>query len=83
MNSILRKIFVFIIAKISSPFAIFLAKICVATNKDNTNIINNSIEKKPKTVVIRKNQNENPAVTASDLNLGEEAFILNWINECN
>jgi hypothetical protein len=32
--------------------------------------------------VIIKNQKENPAVTASALNLGEDNSILNWINEC-
>jgi hypothetical protein len=31
--------------------------------------------------VIIKNQKENPAVTASALNLGEDNSILNWINE--
>jgi hypothetical protein len=30
-----------------------------------------------------KNQKENPAVTANDLNLGEESSILNRIDECN
>jgi len=30
---------------------------------------------------IIKNQNENPKVTARDLNLGEENSILNWINK--
>jgi|TARA_B110000438_G_scaffold93060_1_gene92608 hypothetical protein len=34
-------------------------------------------------VVMMKNQNDNPAVTASDLNLGDDAFILNRIDECN
>jgi hypothetical protein len=32
--------------------------------------------------VIIKNQKENPAVTASALNLGEDSSILNWIDEC-
>lgn len=48
-----------------------------------TNEINNSIEKIPVDDVMMKNQNEIPAVTAIDLNLREEEFILNWINECN
>jgi hypothetical protein len=30
-----------------------------------------------------KNQKVNPAVTANDLNLGEESSILNWINKCH
>jgi hypothetical protein len=29
-----------------------------------------------------KNQNDNPPVTATDLNLGEEEFILYRIDEC-
>ena len=31
--------------------------------------------------VMMKNQNDNPAVTARDLNLGDDAFILNWIDK--
>jgi hypothetical protein len=42
---------------------------------DAINKINNSIEKIPIEEIIIKNQNDNPAVTASDLNLGEEEFI--------
>ena len=42
----------------------------------------NSIEKAPIDDVIIKNQNVNPAVTAIDLNLGEDVFILNRIDEC-
>jgi hypothetical protein len=30
-----------------------------------------------------KNQNESPAVTASDLNLGDDTCILYWINKCD
>ena len=33
--------------------------------------------------VMMKNQNDNPAVTARDLNLGDDAFILNWIDKCH
>ena len=47
------------------------------------NINNNSIENRPLTDVIIKNQNENPAVTASDLNLEEEVFILYRIDKCH
>ena len=32
--------------------------------------------------VIIANQNDNPEVTASDLNLEEEEFILYWIDKC-
>jgi len=46
-----------------------------------TNTINSSIENKPVDEEIIKNQNESPAETANDLNLGEEASILNWIDE--
>ena len=42
-----------------------------------------SIEKIPIDVVIIKNQNDNPAVTARDLNLDEDVFILNRIYECH
>ena len=41
-----------------------------------------SIEKLPIAFKIIKNQNENPAVTASDLNRGDDNSILNRINEC-
>ena len=33
--------------------------------------------------VMMKNQNDNPAVTARDLNLGDDAFILNRIDKCH
>jgi hypothetical protein len=33
--------------------------------------------------VMMKNQNDNPAVTARDLNLGDDVFILNWIDKCH
>ena len=42
-----------------------------------------SIENTSVEDVMMKNQNENPAVTASDLNLGDDAFILNWIDKCH
>jgi hypothetical protein len=41
-----------------------------------------SVEKYPITDIIMKNQNDNPAVTASDLNLGEDVSMLYWINKC-
>ena len=40
-----------------------------------------SIENIPNADVIIKNQKEKPAVTATALNLDEEVFILNRINE--
>jgi hypothetical protein len=48
-----------------------------------TKIPSNSNEKTPIPTVIITNQNENPAVTASALNLGDESSILNRINECH
>ena len=76
-----KKILVLIIAKISSPFEIFVANICVMISTDAMKIINASIENKLKEEVIIKNQNDNPAVTARDLNLGEEVCMLNWIDK--
>ena len=46
------------------------------------NIPSTSKEKKPIDAEIIKNQKVNPAVTANDLNLGDENCILNRINEC-
>tara|TARA_Y100000782_G_C10021139_1_gene197057 strand:- start:214 stop:354 length:141 start_codon:yes stop_codon:yes gene_type:complete len=42
-----------------------------------------SIENKPVDEVIIKNQNDIPAVTARDLNLGEDASMLYGIDECS
>ena len=82
-NKIPRKIFVLIIAKMSNPFDIFFANICVTLRTDITNIIKISIENIPVDDVIMKNQNVSPAVTASDLNRGELVCILNRIDKCN
>ena len=43
-------------------------------------MLKNSNEKIPRALEIMKNQNVNPAVTASALNLDDEKFILNRIN---
>ena len=43
------------------------------TSSSNENI--------PAAVIIIKNQKENPADTVSDLNLGDERSILDWIDE--
>lgn len=48
-----------------------------------TKITKYSIAKIPRPLVIIKNQNDNPAVTAMDLNLGDDDCILNRINERN
>ena len=50
---------------------------------DITNTINISIENMLANDVMMKNQNESPAVTASALNLGEEASMLYWIDKCH
>jgi len=74
---------VLITANMSNPFDIFAANICVIIITDTIKIRNISTEKYPKEDVIIKNQNENPAVIASALNLMGDAFISNWINKCN
>ena len=71
-----------IIAKMSNAFESFNAKICVIVIINARKITSASIENKPEAEVIIKNQKENPAVTASALNLAEDNCILNWINEC-
>jgi hypothetical protein len=82
-NKIPKNIFVLIIAKISNPFEIFFANICVTLRTAATNIIKISIENIPVDDVIMKNQNDNPAVTARDLNRGELVCILNRIDKCH
>ncbi len=78
-----RKILVLIIAKTSNPFEIFGAKIWVTASTDTMKITNNSRVNTPIPEVMMKNQNESPAVTASDLNLGDDTCILYWINKCD
>ena len=80
-NSIPTKIFVLIIAKISKPLDNFTANICVTAANIIIKIRKASIENIPNADVIIKNQKEKPAVTANALNLDEEVFILNRINE--
>ena len=82
-NKIPKNIFVLIIAKMSSPFEIFFANICVTLRTIPTNIIKISTENIPADVVMMKNQKDNPAVTANDLNLGELVCILNRIDKCH
>ena len=48
---------------------------------DATNTVKIPIENIPIDVVMMKNQNETPAVTAMDLNLGDDASMLNRIDE--
>ena len=83
MNKIPRNTFVLNIAKISNPLEIFFANIWVIVITTPIKISKNSIENTLKLELIIKNQNENPAVTASDLNRGEDVCILNRINKCH
>ena len=78
-----RKILVLIIAKTSNPFEIFGAKIWVTTSTDTMKITNNSRVNTPILEMMMKNQNESPAVTTSDLNLGENVSMLYGIDECS
>jgi len=48
-----------------------------------TNIIKISIENIPVDDVMIKNQKDNPAVTARDLNRGELVCILNRVDKCH
>ena len=83
LNKIPKNIFVLIIAKISNPFESFFVNIWVILRITATNIIKISIENIPVDDVMIKNQNDNPAVTARDLNLGELVCILNRIDKCH
>ena len=82
MNNIPRNIFVLIIAKKSNPLESFTVKIWVTISVIIIKPASNSKEKTPVIEEIIKNQNENPAVTANDLNLGDDNSILNRIDEC-
>ena len=81
-NKIPKNILVLIIAKMSNAFESLNAKIWVIDINIATKIVNASKENKPATDEIIKNHKENPAVTASALNLGDDSSILNRINEC-
>ena len=83
MNKVPKNIFVLIIAKISKPFDIFFVNIYVIVKITVINIIKISTENIPVDDVMIKNQNDNPAVTAKDLNLGELVCILNRIDKCH
>ena len=71
-----------IIANTSSPFEIFVASICVVIRTNAMKTSSASIEKYPIADIIMKNQNESPAVTTSDLNLGENVSMLYGIHKC-
>ena len=51
--------------------------------KHNTAVTGLEFLNSPVVEVIMKNQKDNPAVTARDLNLGDDEFILYRINEGN
>ena len=70
------------IANASRILDIFFEKIWVNEPKIAINDSINSMENNPIELVITKNQKENPAVTASALNRGEDNFMLNRINKC-
>ena len=82
-NKIPKNIFVLIAAITSNPFEIFFANICVILRTITTNRIKISMENTSVEDVMMKNQNDNPAVTARDLNLGDDVFILNRIDKCH
>ena len=72
-----------IIAIRSNPFEIFFVKTCVKVSNMAIKITNTSNENTPVLVVIIKNQNESPAVTANDLNLSDDVCILDRIDKCD
>ena len=65
----------------SNPLESLTANICVIIKIVITNRASASKENNPIADVIIKNQKENPAVTANALNLDDEVFILNRIDE--
>ena len=75
--------FVLKIAKISKALDSLTEKICVNVIVIPKKMANNSSEKRFVDTVIKKNQNEKPAVTASALNRGEDTSISYRINECH
>ena len=67
----------------SNPFEIFDVNTCVIMSVDTTKIIKYSRTNIPKLEESMKTQNDMPAVTANDLNLGDEVCILYRINKSN
>jgi len=68
------------IANVSKPFDTFFAKIWVRMITTRTNETKSSIEKTRIVDAIIKNQNENPMVTVSALNRGDDNSILDRID---
>jgi len=83
MKRIPKNNFVLNIAKISRAFDNLIEKIWVNAIVIPKKIANNSSEKRLVDAVIKKNQNEKPAVTASALNRGEDTSISDRINKCH
>ena len=81
MNNAPRNILVLILAKRSKPFEIFEENIWVMVKTLAIKTSNISNENIPIAEIIMKNQNERPAVTATDLKRGEDNFILYRINK--
>ena len=82
-NKIPRNIFVLIIATVLRTLDSLMANIWVIRRIPKINEAISSIENMPIVLVMIKNQNEKPALTANALNLGEDNSILNWINKCD
>ena len=81
MNNAPRNILVLILAKRSKPFEIFEENIRVMVKTLAMKTSNISNENIPIAEIIMKNQNERPAVTATDLKRGEDNSILYRINK--
>ena len=76
-----KNILVLKIANASKTLDNFMAKICVKINVTMIKIPKASNENNPAADDNTKNQKDNPAVTAKDLNLGDENSNLYWINQ--
>ena len=78
-----KKNFVLKSAKISNTFDTLRERICIKGKMMIIKITNASIENIPNAIIMIKYQKENPADTASALNLGDDNSILDRINECH
>ena len=81
MNNAPRNILVLILAKRSKPFEIFEENIRVMVKTLAMKTSNISNENIPIAEIIMKNQNERPAVTATDLKRGDDNSILYRIDK--
>ena len=78
-----KKNFVLKSAKISNTFDTLRERICIKGKTITMKTIKDSIENIPKEVIMTRYQKENPADTASALNLGDDNSILDRIDESN